>query len=157
MGGTHEARILYRSVLGSLPIPQSVDIRGQDVKGGPNGIFKHKNLTQPLLPPNDMLIHAMDDLCKILKNCLPLKEVTRTAIDMLVDVFKGYEGEPINIDEHQAKMKMASKAKEESNIEEDQVNIKELKNEDLDKENSKSETNSDLEDQDIYTKDNELE
>ena len=90
-------------------------------------MFKHKYLTQPALTPNDALIRAMDDLCKILKNNPPMKGETRTTINMLIDIFKGYEGKPTKKMNIELKCKKASKAKEESNIKEAQANAKELK------------------------------
>ena len=53
-------------------------------------------------------------------------------------------------------MTKASKAKEESNIEEAQVNAKELENKQMDNEKDKSEPNVILEDQGIYVQSDEL-
>ena len=75
---------------------------------------------------------------------------------MLVDIFKGYDGEPTKIDDQRAKMAKASKAKEESNIEEVETHAKEWKNKDLDAEKGKTEPNMDLEDQGMYIQNNEL-
>ena len=58
-------------------------------------------------------------------------------INMLIDIFKGYDGEPTKIDDQQAKMAKAAKAKEKSNIEEAETYAKELKNKQMDKEQIK--------------------
>ena len=46
----------------------------------------------------------------------------RKVVHILIDIFKGYGGEPTKIDDHQAKLEKASKPKEESNIKEAQAN-----------------------------------
>ena len=56
---------------------------------------------------------------------------------MLIDIFKGYDGEPTKIDDQRAKKAKAGKAKEESNIEEDETYAKELKIKQLDAEKIK--------------------
>ena len=60
----------------------------------------------------------MDYFYKILKNDPPIKGDTRKAVDLLIDIFKRYDGKPTKVDDHQAKMEKVPKAKEESNIEE---------------------------------------
>ena len=42
------------------------------------------------------------------------KGTTRTAIDMLVDIFKGYKGEPTKIDVQRARMKKAEEERAKS-------------------------------------------
>ena len=51
--------------------------------------FKHKYLTQPLVTPTDAILRATQDLCNVLKGKRALKGETRSAVDMLVDIFKG--------------------------------------------------------------------
>ena len=108
---------------------------------GQTVFFKNKYLTQPLLTPNNALIQATEDLCRILRNEPPIKGETRTAVEMLMDILKGYEGDPTKIDDHQAKMEKASIHKEESNMEEAKTNASELKNEQLDKNQDKKRHN----------------
>ena len=66
------------------------------------------------MTPSDALIQATQDLCDILNNKEPVKGKTRFAIEMLIDIFKGYDGKPTKIDEHRAKIKKAPTNKEES-------------------------------------------
>ena len=50
--------------------------------------FKHKHLTQPYVTPIDAVLRASDNLCQILKGLPPVKGKTRTAVDMLMNIFK---------------------------------------------------------------------
>ena len=54
----------------------------------------------------------------MLKGKQVVKGATRSAIDLLVDILKGYEGEPTKIEDQRAKMKKAAKAKTKSEQEE---------------------------------------
>ena len=63
------------------------------------------------MTPTDAILRATQDLCNVLKGKRALKGETRSAVDMLVDIFKGYEGEPTTIDEHQNRMKIAAENK----------------------------------------------
>ena len=86
------------------------------------------------MTPNDALIQATQDLCDILNNKEPVKGKIRFAIEMLIDIFKGYDGEPTKIDEHRSKTEKAAANKEESVTEDKQVNKKELENEEMETE-----------------------
>ena len=46
---------------------------------------------------------------------------------MIIDILKGYDGDPTKMDDHRAKIKKASIQKEELNIEEAKTNALELK------------------------------
>ena len=50
--------------------------------------FKHKYLTQPSVTPLDAVVQASDDLCKLLKGLPPVKGEMRTAVDLLMDIFR---------------------------------------------------------------------
>ena len=53
---------------------------------------------------------------------------------MLLEFFKGYNGTLTKIDEHRAKIEKAATNKEESVLEDEQVNTKELENEEIETE-----------------------
>ena len=74
---------------------------------GQTVFFQHKYLTQPIITPSDVTLRATQDLCDVLKGKRILKRETKGASDMLVDIFKGYEGKLTKINEHRGKMKMA--------------------------------------------------
>ena len=57
------------------------------VRVGQIVFFKHKYITQPALTPTDAILRASDDLGQILKGVLPVKGDTRTAVDLLVEIF----------------------------------------------------------------------
>ena len=63
-------------------------------------------------------MRATDDLIDALKVKQVVKSATRGAIDLLVDILKGYEGEPTKIEDQRARMKKAAKAKATSEEEE---------------------------------------
>ena len=50
-------------------------------------VNKHNYLTQPAVTPLDAVLRASDDLCEILKGKPTVKGETRTAVDMLIDIF----------------------------------------------------------------------
>ena len=66
----------------------------------------------------DAILRAMDDIMKVLKGKKIIKGATRRAIDLLVDILKGYEGEPTKIDDQRARMEKAAKLKAQSEEEE---------------------------------------
>ena len=72
---------------------------------GQTVFFRNKYITQPVITPTDAILRATDDLCDVLRGKQIVRSDTRSAIDMLVDIFKGYKGEPTEIDKQRADMK----------------------------------------------------
>ena len=72
---------------------------------GQTVFFKHKYITQPVVTQTDTILRATDDLISALKGKKTIKSATRSVIDLLVDILKGYEGEPTRIEDQRAKMK----------------------------------------------------
>ena len=52
---------------------------------------RHKYITQPVVTQTDAILRATDDLISVLKGKKVIKGATRSAIDSLVDILKGYE------------------------------------------------------------------
>ena len=50
--------------------------------------FKHKYLTQPSVTPLDAIVQASDDLCSVLKGRPAVKGDMRTAVELLMDIFR---------------------------------------------------------------------
>ena len=50
------------------------------------------------------ILRVTDDLISVLKGKKVIKGATRSAIDLLVDILKGYDGEPTKIEDQQVKM-----------------------------------------------------
>ena len=75
---------------------------------GQTVFFRHKYITQPVVTQTDAILRATDDLISVLKGKKIIKGATRSAIDLLVDILKGYEGEPTKIEDQRAKMKKNS-------------------------------------------------
>ena len=59
-------------------------------------------------------MRATDDFINVLKGKQVVKGAFRSAIDMLVDILRGYEGEPTKIKDQRAKMKKVAAAKANS-------------------------------------------
>ena len=72
---------------------------------GQTVFFRHKYITKPAITPTDAILRETDDLCDMLRGKQIVKSATRSAIDMLVDIFKGYKGEPTKIDDQRADMR----------------------------------------------------
>ena len=77
---------------------------------GQTVFFRHKYITQPVATQTDAILRATDDFICVLKG--------RSAIDLLVDILKGYEGEPTKIEDQRAKMKKISQIEGKSEEEE---------------------------------------
>ena len=92
--------------------------------------FRHTHTTQPVVTHLDAILRAADDLISVLKGKQVIKGATRSAIDLLVDILRGYEGEPTKIEDQRAQMEKAAEAKAQSEKEESEA-------------------------QDVYTKENE--
>ncbi len=61
----------------------------KSVRVGQTVFFKHKYLTDPVLTESDALLQASAELCEALKgSSSDIKGETKTAIDMLIDIFK---------------------------------------------------------------------
>ena len=60
---------------------------------GQTVFFKHKYLTQPAVTSADAIVLASEDLCQALKGLPPVKGDTRTAVELLMDIFKGVGSE----------------------------------------------------------------
>ena len=58
---------------------------------GQTVFFRHKYITQPVVTQADAILRATDDLISVLKGKKVIKGATRSAIDSLVDILKGYE------------------------------------------------------------------
>ena len=56
---------------------------------GQTVFFKHKYITQPTVTTSDALLRASEDICDALLKTAPNNKNTRTATDLLVDIFKG--------------------------------------------------------------------
>ena len=76
---------------------------------GQTVFFKHKYITQPVMTQTDATLRATDDLISVLKGKKVIKSATKSAIDLLVDILKGYKGEPTRIEDQRAKMKKSNK------------------------------------------------
>ena len=50
--------------------------------------FKHMYLTQLCITPIDVVLWASNNLCQLTKGLAPVKDNTRTTVDMLTDIFK---------------------------------------------------------------------
>ena len=87
-------------------------------KVGQTVFFRHKYITQPVVTQADAILRATDDLINVLKGKKVIKGATRSAVDLLVDILKGYEGEPTKIGEQRDKMKKAAELKAQSEDEE---------------------------------------
>ena len=64
----------------------------QDTKStrvGQTVFFRHKYITQPTVTASDALLRASEDICDALLKASPKNPKTRSAIDLLVDIFKG--------------------------------------------------------------------
>jgi hypothetical protein len=55
---------------------------------GQTVFFKHKYITQPTVTAADALVQAPEEMCQVLKGLSPIKGETRTAVELLVDIFK---------------------------------------------------------------------
>ena len=66
-----------------------MDPRNQKYTSGPDGIFKHKYLTQPTITETDALLQAGDDICNAQTNISPATDKTQREIDFLMHIFKG--------------------------------------------------------------------
>ena len=55
-------------------------------------------ITQPVVTQTDAIPRATDDLISVLKGKKVIKRATRSAIDLLVDILKGYEGKRTKIE-----------------------------------------------------------
>jgi len=51
--------------------------------------FKHKYITQPTVTTSDALLRASEDICDALLKTASNNKNTRTAVDLLIDIFKG--------------------------------------------------------------------
>ena len=51
--------------------------------------FKHKYLTQTTVIAANAIVLASEDMCQVLKGLLHVKGDTRTAVKLLMDIFKG--------------------------------------------------------------------
>jgi hypothetical protein len=51
--------------------------------------FKHKYLTQPSVTAADAIVLASEDLCQVLKDLPPAEGEKRTAVELLMEIFKG--------------------------------------------------------------------
>ena len=77
--------------------------------------FKHKYLTQPSVTPIDAVFRASEDLCQILKGLPPVKGDTRTAVDMLMDIFKNVgPKDETEVDKQHSRMGAAAEARTKS-------------------------------------------
>ena len=68
--------------------------------------------------PTDAILRATQDLCNVLKGKRTLKGETRTAIGMLIDIFRVYKCKPTNIDHQREEMRKAAENKKRSKTEE---------------------------------------
>ena len=64
---------------------------------GQTVFFRHKYITQPIVTQTDAILRATDDLINVVKGKKVIKGATRSAVDLLVDILKGYEGKPTKI------------------------------------------------------------
>ena len=65
---------------------------------GQTVFFRHKYITRPVITQSDAIWRATDNLINALRGKQVVKGGTRSAIDLLVDVLQGYDGEPIKIE-----------------------------------------------------------
>ena len=56
---------------------------------GQTVFFKHKYITQPMVTTSDALLRASEDICDALLKTAPNNKKVRSAVDILVDIFKG--------------------------------------------------------------------
>ena len=56
---------------------------------GQTVFFKHKYITQPTITTSDALLRASEDVCEALLKSQPSSKKTRTAVDKLIEIFKG--------------------------------------------------------------------
>jgi hypothetical protein len=76
--------------------------------------FKHKYLTQPSVTPLNAIVQATDDFCTVLKGWLPVKSAMRSAVELLMDIYKriNIRSEQTDINTHRANQDGASAQKE---------------------------------------------
>ena len=88
---------------------------------GQTVFFKHKYITQPPITTSDALLRASEDICEALRKTAPNNKNTRTAIDLLIDIFKGQaKSEETPTDNHRARMNKAQDQRTEvGNISDD--------------------------------------
>jgi hypothetical protein len=71
--------------------------------------LKHKYLTQPSVTLINAVLHAPDNLCQILKGLPPVKDDTRTAVDMLMNRFKNAgDKDETEVEKREARMETAA-------------------------------------------------
>ena len=58
------------------------------VRVGQTVFFKYKYLTQPSVTPLDAIVQASDDLCSVLKGRPSVKGNMRTAVELLMEIFR---------------------------------------------------------------------
>jgi len=56
---------------------------------GQTVFFKHKYITQPAITESDALLRASEDICDALLKREPTSKKTRSAVDTLINIFKG--------------------------------------------------------------------
>ena len=82
------------------------DTRSERV--GQTVFFKHKYITQPRITTADALLRASEDICDALLNTAPTSKKTRSAVDALIDIFRGTSNEEQSAtDQQRTKLKSA--------------------------------------------------
>ena len=76
--------------------------------------YKHKYPTQPSVTPIDTVLCASDDLYQILTGLSHVKSDARTAVNMLVDIFKN-DGARDETEVNKQRSIMGAAAKERTN------------------------------------------
>ena len=81
----------------------------KSVRIGQTVFFKHKYLTQPAVTDSDALHQGADDIVQALKENEAMKGGTRTAIDYLINIFKGVdETKKSEVNDHRSRMSDAA-------------------------------------------------
>ena len=107
-----------------------MDLRS--VRVGQTVFFKPKYLTKPSVTPACVVLRVPDDLCDVLQGTPSVKGQVRTAVDMLMDIFKNVgPKDETDIDKQRARMGAAAEARSKSSeaeetgiwIEPDEANL----------------------------------
>ena len=73
--------------------------------------FKHKYITQPAVTVTDTIVQALADLYQVLNGLPPVKGDIRTAVELLMDIFKTFRSKEET--ETDAQQKWSAKAADE--------------------------------------------